>query len=211
MLDKNLILIFIIILINSCAGPQGTWKGQILHQDNLLGKDRLAHGRSILVLPLITSSGFDTTDKIMPSAHESVKGSSDKEMATCLKSDLDSLYKQKFNNNIPDDFYKQLLDNDILAITASDSVWDILPCRYLLTIRLTGGMTIKTFEEKVKKKVSLEGEMWDSENPGVVWRAEVYGYEIDSGRKDHAFIASGVNHLLTLLPSFLPFSNEENW
>lgn len=208
---KNFSLLFFIFMIINCAGPQGTWKGQILHQDNLLGKDRLAHGRSILVLPLITDDGFDTTDKIMPSAHESVKSSSDKEMATCLKSDLDSLYIKKFNNGIPKEFYKNLFDNDILSITASDSVWEMLPCRYLLTVRLTGGMTIKTFENKIKKKVSLEGEMWDSDNPGVVWRAEVYGYEIDSGRKDHAFIASGVNHLLTLLPSFLPFSNEENW
>ncbi len=208
---KSFITLFMISLLVSCAGPQGTWKGKILHQDLKLGKDRLAHGRSIMVLPLISEKGFDTTNRIMPSAHESVKKSSDKAMATCLKSDLDSLYSKKYSSGIPEAFYEKLQKNDILGITASDSVWEILPCRYLLTIRIIGGMTIKSFEEKVKKKVSIEGEMWDSDNPGVVWRAEVYGYEIDSGREDYDFIASGVQHLLMLLPDFLPFSNEENW
>lgn len=208
---KPALLSILLLMIINCAGPQGTWKGKILHQDPKLGQDRLAHGRSILVLPLITENGFDTTDKIMPAAHESVKTSSDKKLATCLKTDLDSIFIRKYSKGIPEDFYKKLKDNDILGITTSDSIWEILPCRYLLTIRVTGGMTIKTFEEKVKKKVSLEGEMWDSENPGVVWRAEVYGFEIDAGRKDYDFIASGVQQLLTMLPPFLPFSNEENW
>lgn len=208
---KVTILSSLLLLVFGCAGPKGTWKGKVLHQTPNLGKDRLAHGRSILVLPLLTEKGFDTTDKIMPAAHESVKKSSDKNIATCLKSDLDSIYSQKYSQSIPKSFYNNLQKNDILAITSADSVWEILPCRYLLTIRVTGGMTIKTFEEKVKKKVSIEGEMWDSDNPGVVWRAEVYGYEIDAGRKDHEFISSGIQHLLTMLPNFLPFSNEENW
>lgn len=208
---KLLIITLLSLLYLSCAAPHGTWKGKVLHQQENLGKDRLAHGRSMLILPLITANGFDTTDKIMPAAHDAVKNSSDKELSTCLKSDLDSTYAKKYGVGIPESFYKKLLKNDILPIIASDSVWEILPCRYLLTVRIIGGMSIKTFEKKVKKKVSLEAEMWDSDNPGVVWRAQVYGYEIDGGRIDHDFIASGVKQILSMLPSFLPFSNEENW
>ena len=208
---RILIAFLSILLLLNCAVQQGTWKGKILHQHSDLGKDRLAYGRSVLLLPLILPTGFDTTDKIMPSAHEAVKQSSNRKLATCLKPDLDTLYSQKYNGVLPQNFYEKLFKNNILAITSSDSVWNILPCRYLLTVRVIGGMTIKTFEKKVKKKVSLEAEMWDSKNPGVVWRAQVYGYEINGDRVDYAFISSGVNQLLSMLPTFLPFNNEENW
>jgi len=215
--EQKLLLNFFVFIgfpmffLNCAAQYEGTWKSNVLYQQDNLGKDRLASGRSIFLLPLIVNEKFDTSSAIMPAAQMDMIKNRDRKMVTCSMAGLDSLYRKEYKKEMDSSFYKSILLGELLKTTANDSVWAVFPCRYLLTVRLISGMTIKTFEQKEKKKVRLEGEMWDSKNPGVVWRSEVYGFEIDAGRSDGDFIASGIKSLFSTLPSFLPVFNEENW
>ncbi len=198
-------------LIIQCASKTGEWRSKLLFVNEDVSKGRLLSGGSILLFPLITEKGFDTTASLSSEKQAKMLHAIRGKLKLYVKKEFEENYLSNNDRALLDSFYISLFANDLLKITASDSIWKSVPSRYILLIRVDKGIRINTFDGVLKRKAVLEGELWDAKNIEVVWRAQSSGYEMDDKVADAVFVAEGMKEIYRLLPEFLLDTKGKNW
>lgn len=199
------------VLFISCVAPTVQWQSELLYSSSELKDNRLSVGNSILLLPLITKDGFDTSHSLSPEVLTKSLMATQQKLKLFFKNDFEESFLSRNSRELLDSFYVSLIKNDILALHSVDTVWKSLPGRFVIVLRLNTGFRIKSFDGIVKRKAELEGELWDIKRIEVVWRARSSGYQMDTKITDGEFVAGGVRELFNLLPDFIPVRDEEEW
>ncbi len=198
-------------MLLTCASQSGEWQGKLLYSNKQLAVTDRATGRDVVVLPLIIDNRFDTGQSLAPERFTKALIHDQGAVRVLFRKDFEEKLILKYGREHLDSFYMALIKNDILALNALDTVWNGIPGRYLLTIRVTTGVRINSFDDIVKRKADLEAELWDSKKIEIIWRGQSSGYEMDPEVSDAAFIMKGIQTLFMLLPEFIPVREEDNW
>jgi hypothetical protein len=195
-----------------CASRSGTWQARLLYMEKSLHNAPVASGSAILALPLIVSHEFDTTASCAPaSLLKKALSSTKARMRVLVKDDFEEYFFRKQGRRVPGKFYSAFIHNDVLALHNLDTVWNTIPAGYVVAVRITDGVRINTFDAVVKRKASIEGELWRTDTGEVIWRAKSSGYIMNSEADDPEFIKRGVHELFTVLPDFIAYGDEDAW
>lgn len=205
------IVLILIVYFFNCSIKTGKWNSEIIYSNEGLKNDRMSTDNSVLLLPLITKVGFDSSNTFSPHIQTELLKTIQKYITYYYKADLEKKYSEKNETGKLDDFYQKLIDGNTLALTASHSVWENMPSHYLMAIRLNNGSRIRSFDGILKRKVSLEAELWDAKRVEIVWHAKSSGVEMNKNKSDAEFVLKGIKNIFELLPEFFRAANESNW
>ena len=203
--------VLLYVLIIPAEAGESEWVPSVAYVQRGLGKDRLSDNNSILLMPLINEKLFDTSKALRPQRIIDLYLKPQRKAGACFKEDFEERFIAKYKKNVSWQFYKHLLNGEILSLAKDDSAWSVMPCRYVFLLRITKGMRIQSFEGVTKRKAVLEGEMWDSRTAEIVWRGQVTGSSVNVKISDSDFIIEGIIRLFRQLPEFYQVRNEENW
>lgn len=206
----NGLLLFLLFAYVKCASNKGQWRLKLTYSSEKIGKDRLLTDFSLFFLPIVNGNKFDTFSVYLNKKFKKAIG----KQVGCkvyFKKDFEKLCVSSECKMSLVDFYNGILKDDILEITTCDSVWKYIPGRYMIIIRIKHSVRISSLEGILKRKAFLKAELWDSENVGVVWRAESSGYEMNEKVTDKEFIHKGIKEILGFLPAFVPVRDEKDW
>ncbi|MDD5674131.1 MAG: hypothetical protein PHC61_08215 [Chitinivibrionales bacterium] len=193
----------------SCTAPLGMYARQDYCHPAFNG-GALAD-QSVLILPLFTKYGFDTSQALSPVRQASLLASVKKRVVVKTDRSFEKTFITPAGKAMVDSFYLRLSRSDVIGLQSLDSVWKHLDARYCLAVRVLYAVSIKSFSGVRKKKVHLEGELWDADNMALVWRAEVTGATLDPAVTDAEFFRSALSSMYAALPQDIPAINEKNW
>jgi hypothetical protein len=183
---------------------------KLLHQDPSFGPEQLS-GQTILILPLLTKTGFDTTQFLLPQHQGS--------WLTRRRSDLEPVYRDKFEAAYKAahdsvslvKFYRALYKGNMIPLHNADSIWKAMPAAYLLAMYLRSGMEVRNLYGRTHRSVSLEAELWQIDSTEVVWRLSATESTADATMSDAAFIWNAITHIYAQFPEYRPSINETKW
>lgn len=164
-----------------------------------------------MLLPVYTRQGFDTTGVVAPAAQARMLKETRENLEVFFRQELDSMWVRAHDQAELDSFYVRMFSGDILAVAAADSVWAMMPARFVVAARVRSGLRIKTFEGVSRTRAEIEVEVWDALGAEIVWRAEGFGLHTDPSLPDDKFLAEGLRKIYSLLPKCLPPDKSERW
>jgi hypothetical protein len=207
--------LFAFVLCCLCTPPPAktvlaTYASSVLYQQRSFSGGSLS-GRTVLVLPICTKSGLDTT--------ASLSGQRISKLFLAARSDIEPVTKEEFETRYAarrdtaslSAFYRLLFKGDIVALANSDSVWKEMKTTYCLAARITNAITIKGFNGLVTRRLNLETELWNVDNAETVLRIQVQASARGDGITDAEFIRNALSAAFEKLPGFAPSTNEQNW
>ncbi|HAJ80759.1 MAG TPA: hypothetical protein DCO75_13430 [Fibrobacteres bacterium] len=168
-------------------------------------------GQSVLILPVLTEKGPDTFSIFSPYSIGGLLSKNRNDLRLVLWKDFENKYLSYHDFHSLDDFYSALFRGNILYAQTSDSIWQAIDAHYMLVIRVRYAALIKGFYEDLRRRLSMEVELWDTRAPEAVWRAEVSGFGHNDKTGDDKFIEGALLDAFSLIPGYMPVNNETDW
>jgi hypothetical protein len=103
-------------------------------------------------------------------------------------------------NDYLEQFYRELAAGDVLSVQNRRGVWNLIDSRYVLVPRVVYAARVKGFDGTPKRKVRLEGELWNADSTEVVWRVSVIGVSKDETTTDDRFVRGALRTMYGALP-----------
>lgn len=110
-----------------------------------------------------------------------------------------------------DSLFTLLGGNSILSVQSLDSFWQSVDCDFIMVMHIKDAMHIKTFNNKERKRVRLEAELWKCKDQEVIWRTEVFGIADGDKLTDRETIDLAVMKAYSELPGTIPSYENEKW
>ena len=207
--------LFAFVLFFLCAPPPvppllSTYAASVLYQQRSFSGGSLS-GQTVLVLPICTKSGLDTTASLSPRRISKLFLAVRGDIEPVTKEEFETRYAARRDTASLSAFYRLLFKGDIVALANSDSVWKEMKTTYCLAARITNAITIKGFNGLVTRRLNLETELWNVDSAEVVLRIQVQASARGEGITDAEFITNSLRAAFEKLPMFAPSTNEQNW
>jgi hypothetical protein len=183
---------------------------KLLHQDPSFGPERLS-GQTILILPLLAKTGFDTTRFLSPQHQGSWLTRRRSDLEPVFRDKFEAAYKAAHDSVSLAKFYRALYKGNMIPLHSADSIWKTMPAAYLLAMYLKSGMKVRNLYGRTRRCVSLEAELWQIDSAEVVWRLSAMESTTDATMSDAAFIWNAMTHIYAQFPEYRPSINETKW
>lgn len=186
----------------SCAHSRGGYQAEVLYERS--GFDGWSvSGGSILVLPVLTSDGIDTTGVLNPNAQRGWvrRWGGETQKRFEFRRDFEAAVADSLGRDYLEQFYSELAAGDVVSLQSRIEVWNAIDPRYVLVPRVVYAARIKGFDGTPRRKVRLEGELWDSDSAEVVWRVSVIGVSRDQRIEDDRFLRGALRSMYSALPN----------
>ncbi len=201
-------------IASSCAyqnpTPAATYTTIVEYQDQSFSGSQLS-GQTILVLPIMLKSEFDTTAALGADKIGKILDKKRSDVDIVTKEEFETRYCAHHDSISLNAFYKNLFKGNSVALATSDSVWKEMKTGYCLSTRITNAITIKGFDGLVKRRMNMETEFWDVDSLEPVLRVSVQASASGTQMTDVEFISAALAAALDRLPGVVPGSNERNW
>ena len=201
---------YCILMIITCSPPP---YGFVLNnqyvRNDFTGRE--LGGKTISMCPFLKDSGADTTGMLSSGDILKSVSKSRSDLRLISVREMEKRFREKWGSDSLQLFYKMLSLGEIIQLQNSDSLWNGIGTRYFMALRLKSASKIKSFNRSVRKRISLEAELWDRELTGVVWRVVVNGLCIDESIQDSKFISSAIVKAYEKLPVILPAYDSKDW
>lgn len=202
----------IICFVNflDCSPPQYEFTvDQLYVRENFSGRN--VSNRNICMGPLLTDHGLDTSG-ILNSTHQFQTITRERpDLQFVPLSKFETTFKKKISSNDLNLLYHQLFKAEMISLQTSDSVWKAVPGDYLMVLRATKALKLKTFDKMIKKELNIEGELWDCTRMEVAWRVKVQGSGLNEKVSDSQFLIEAIKKIYKALPSPRPFYEKGSW
>ena len=198
-----------------CAPPPpatavATYAATVLYQQRSFSGSSLS-GQTVLVLPVLTKAGLDTTPALSPQKISKLLLSARNDMEPVTKEEFETRYSTRHDTASLSAFYRLLFKGNVVALANSDSVWKEMGTNYCFAARITNALTIHGFNGLVKRRMSMETELWDVDSAEVILRIQVQASATGDRLTDVDFITSALAAAFEKLPAFAPSANEQKW
>ena len=157
-------------------------------------------GRAILILPLLTPNGFDTSSALSPEEMQRWLKKNRRDLHFSIDRGFETAYVDNHDSASLAGFYNNLFKGEMVPVQTSDSVWSAIKLPFVLAVRLKGGATIKDFEHTAHRVLLLEAELWDVKNAEPVWRVGLTGRSNNRREGDVEFVVKAVREIFKALP-----------
>jgi hypothetical protein len=201
-------------IIYGCTPPSNvpvtSYIATVSYQDALFCGASLSN-QTILVLPVLTKDGFDSTASIGPGiiAHllQKVRG----DIEPVEKEGFETRYRMNHDSASLAAFYIALYNDSMLVLTASNSVWQKMSAAYCCVTRIKKALTIFGFNGVVKRRMEMETEFWNVDSAMVSLRIQTSASASGSAITDAAFVIEAMKAAFAKVPIYAPANNEKNW
>jgi hypothetical protein len=205
------------VLFCLCAPPPRTstsvvesYAATILYQHRSFSGGSLS-GQTVLVLPVLTKSGLDTTTALSPAQIAKQLLSFYKDAEPVTKEEFETRYSVHHDTSSLAAFYRHLFKSEVVALANSDSVWKNMKTTYCFAARITNALTIHGFNGVVKRRMNLETELWDVDSAEAVLRIRVQASALGDRITDAGFIRAAIGAAFEKMPLSAPSANEQKW
>jgi len=188
--------------------PYGFSVNHLYSREKFSGSD--LHERSIGICLLLKDTAYDTVQFLRSKNHfeELRKVRSDLQFISA--DEIESHFLNKWNMDSLHQFYTLLFRGEIASLQTRDSLWKGIKSDYYLVMRLRNASTVITLNNNVRKRVSVEAELWDCKEQEVLWRIAVRGICIRGKIPDSQFLLEAVKNACKKLPAPIP-SYSKQW
>jgi hypothetical protein len=209
-------ILIAVVFVCACAPPPaGTlvttaYTASVLYQQRSFSGGSLS-GQSILVLPVLTKQGIDTTPALSPAKIGKLLQEARSDVEPVTKEEFETRYSAHHDTASLSSFYRLLFKGNVVALSNSDSIWSEMKTAYCCATRITNAITIKGFNNIITRRMNMETELWDVDSAEVVLRIQVRASARGERITDAEFISSAIRAAFEKLPVFAPSTNEQNW
>jgi hypothetical protein len=197
-------------LLLFCSPPLSGFSAKKIYIADGFNEKTLS-GFSIGLGPVLTKQGVDIVDSL--NSDEIFKN------IRSLRSDLKlipfnqikTLLITNSGKNWCDSLFLLLYNEKTLKLQLNDLFWQILPCDFLMIVRVKDAMSIKTFDSLFKKRIRLEAELWNCKEQEVVWRIEVHSIANGKRVSDRQIINESIFKIYEELPKTIPSYENSKW
>jgi hypothetical protein len=218
---NRMIMVFIrcfpiaLVLLCLCTPPPAktvltSYAAAVLYQHRSFSGASLS-GATVLVLPVLTRSGPDTSASLSPARIGRLIAAGHGDVEPVTKEEFETRYTARHDTASLSGFYRLLFKGDVVACANSDSVWKEMKTAYCFVARITNALTIRGFNNTVKRRMNLETEFWDVDSAETAVRIQVQASATGEQITDAEFIASALSAAFEKLPVFAPSNNEQKW
>jgi hypothetical protein len=205
----------VLVLLCLCSPPPAktvltSYAASVLYQHRSFSGASLS-GATVLVLPILTKSGPDTSASLSPSRIARLLAAGHNEVETVTKEEFETRYAARHDTGSLSSFYQLLFKGNVVACANSDSVWKEMKTAYCLVARITNGLTIRGFNGTVKRRMNMETEFWDVDSAETVLRIQVQASATGERITDAEFILAALGAAFEKLPVYAPSNNEQKW
>lgn len=206
----NWMILLITLSIISCSQPVQL-KYQNLYTSNSIATSYRLGGPKIMMSPLLTTNGPDTSGIFSSKNYLKLADRLRPEFSFVSISESNKCFTSKYKKLLLASLYQELSKGDILRLQTADSLWANLCDPYLLVMRLTAGVRLKTFDHGVRLKFILESEIWSRDSMEVVWRSSVHALTSNDKITEQDLFKEAVKKLLMELPTAFPTYDSRPW
>ncbi|MBN1578615.1 MAG: hypothetical protein JW913_18775 [Chitinispirillaceae bacterium] len=196
-------------LVSCTPSPFGFTLSSNYTRDRFSGRD--IGGHSIGICPLLTAEGPVAGTKLPSPA---VIAALRKKRPDLQFRDADNVHAT-LSSVLPsvtmERYYRLLFTGDVVALQSEDSLWGAVNVDYLLVVRLRHGMDIRTFNQRSRKRISIEAELWDCASMETAWRVGVIGICNRAGISDQKFLVEAFGEIVAALPTAAPSYDTKSW
>jgi hypothetical protein len=207
------IVFWALLVVASCTYIESTgsasYRASVVYQQRNFSGGSLS-GQSVMVLPILSKKGFDTTSALGASECAALLSGVRGDVTPVYRDEFEKRYLAGHDSASLANFYNKLASGEVMALCTSDSVWKAMGTPYCSVIRIKNALTIKGFDGVVKRRLVLESELWDVDSSETVLRVEVQG-RAGQQTSDVDFVKAALRSAFEKLPAFAPASHEKNW
>jgi hypothetical protein len=172
---------------------------------------RVLTGRSLVVVPLLKDAKVDSSGLLSDVSYlQSLRKLREDLNCVSFNKSADKI-RTRFGDPLFNTFIVNLFKGDIPVLQTSDSVWNIISEEYMSVIRVKSAHSVRMFSGDVRKRILLEGELWDCRKAEVVFRLSVNGLCLTEDVKDDRFIMDGILTFYRELPAAIPAYDTQSW
>jgi hypothetical protein len=110
-----------------------------------------------------------------------------------------------------DSFYLMLYKGEMVSLQNSGEIWKQVGSDFLMVLKLTHGLRMKTARKQATRRIRLEGELWDCDSMEVVWRVSVDGRGLGEKDTDRQLLLKAVCRVFEALPTVVPGYGKGRW
>ncbi len=203
-LYRSVLLSILIILMHLCCSPSpyGFSVNHLYSREKFSSSE--LYERSIGICHLLRDTCYDTLQFLRSKSHfeELKKVRSDLQFISA--DEIERHFLNKWSMDSLQQFFTLLFKGQIATLQTRDSLWSGIKSDYYLVMRLRDASTVKTFNNAVRKRVSVEAELWDCKDQEVLWRIIVRGICVRGKIPDRQFLLEAVKNVFEKLPKPLP-------
>jgi len=119
---------------------------------------------------------------------------------------------EKDITGLADSFYQALYSGDVLEIKRHEAFFRAIKEDCLLVCRLRGAANIATFGNMRKRRVAIEGELWETDGAEVVWRVTVMAVTGSERDRDESVVNRALQEIYRAIPEVpLVRQNTPDW
>lgn len=202
------------VIVLSCTyapgTPKQTYIATTLYQERSFAGTSLSNEK-VLMLPLFTRTGPDTTHKLSPDALGRLLRSKRGDVEPVGPEDFEAHCKASYGKEVLKDLYKHMYESNVVAVQTSDSLWKKMKTGFCSVTRVTHGLRIRGLEGSLTRKMVLETELWNVDSAEAVWRVQVLCTARGEAPSDADLVLAALQTAFEKIPAFAPENNERNW
>lgn len=204
------ITLFCILVLITCSPPP---YGFVLNNQYIRNdfSGRELSGKLICMCPLLNGVRADTSGALRSDELFRKVAKSRSDLRLISPGEMENTFRKKWGRDSLNLFFEMLSKGEMLSLQTSDSLWKGIGARYFMALRVKNASTVKSFNRSVRKRVSLEAELWDCNMAATVWRVIVNGICIDERIPDSRFIQDAIITAYQELPVVMPAYDNKSW
>ena len=157
-------------------------------------------GKKILLLPVLMKKGFDTSSLSDPLSLIKWAKREREDIVLINGNYMPKEYLRRYGSDSLKRLCDDLYSGNVLEIQTNDSLFGLIKEQLMMVTRFKGGSRIKSLDNNIVIRLSIEMELWDIGKAETIWRVAVTGTSVDSSIVDRDFFVNARKEGLKALP-----------
>ncbi|KMQ50504.1 hypothetical protein CHISP_2622 [Chitinispirillum alkaliphilum] len=202
-------LVILMLFLSFCSGKTGIAFHDLYTDPQFSGRD--LSGADIVVGPVLMqgrpiSAGNLESGKLLRKLR---RNRSDLQLVSVYE--FERSFKERHGIEELNLFYHNLFNSELLDVQSAQNVWDNFHGQFFFVTRVTNAASVRALDGSQSRRLRIEGELWRSDGPEVVWRAAVNVLSLDFKETDCTIIGNGIAALCDSLPQVQPGVGYREW
>jgi len=206
---KYIVLISTLSCCISCSPFQQFSVSPLYNNKNFSGAD--LGGRSITVSPLLTPRGVVVNGELTSNIEIQAINKKRRTLPLLPHELFEERYIATSGQDALDSFYTCLYKGEMVALQTMEKPWKQIGSDYLMVLKMTYGLRIKTDEKNSTRRLRLEGELWDCDSIEVLWRVAVDSRVRGEMDTDRQVLLDAICRVFEALPAVIPGYGKGRW
>lgn len=199
-------------IVSSCftCSPHQQFSVSLLYNSKSFSGADLG-GRTITVSPLFTPRGIVVNGELTSNLEIQAINKKRRTLPLLPHELFEERYIATSGEDALDSFYTSLYKGEMVTLQTMEKPWKQIGSDYLMVLKLTYGLRVKSGEKKSARRLRLEGELWDCDSIEVLWRVAVDSHVRGEMNTDRQVLLDAICQVFEALPPVIPGYGKGRW